>query len=96
MLIIVSFHSGVVVTTGTETVTQYTTIPDPRYVKRDVNNAAYPPWLSASYPVQRVSSACSCFIASPSPAIQESITLTTATVTNTNTVSISQHHETSL
>jgi len=64
--------------TATEIVTQYSTIPDPRY-KRGAQ--PYPTWLSASYPPERVSSACSCFIPSPSPAIQQTVTLTTSTET---------------
>ncbi|KAJ6444922.1 PAN domain-containing protein [Purpureocillium lavendulum] len=74
---------GATVTTGTDTVTVYTTIPPAGPVKRD---NAYPPWLSASYPGDRVSSACSCFISSPSPAIHQTVTLTTSTQTLTNTV----------
>ncbi|KAK2592676.1 hypothetical protein QQS21_009643 [Conoideocrella luteorostrata] len=69
--------------TGTETVTKYTTIADPRYAKRQEN--IYPAWLSTSYPASRVSSACSCFIATPSPAIKETVTLTTSTDAQTAT-----------
>ncbi|KAJ6437412.1 PAN domain-containing protein [Purpureocillium lavendulum] len=65
--------------TATVVVTQYSTIPDPRYNKRGAQ--PYPTWLSASYPPERVSSACSCFIPSPSPAIQQTVTLTTSTET---------------
>ncbi|UNI16777.1 hypothetical protein JDV02_003182 [Purpureocillium takamizusanense] len=72
------------VTTGTDTITVYTTIPPAGPYKR--GQGAYPPWLSASYPVERVSSACSCFISAPSPAIHQTVTLTTSTQTLTNTV----------
>ncbi|GJN74754.1 PAN domain-containing protein [Purpureocillium lilacinum] len=84
--------------TATEIVTQYSTIPDPRY-KRGAQ--PYPTWLSASYPPERVSSACSCFIPSPSPAIQQTVTLTTSTETVvavetlppvTNTVDVTSTH----
>ncbi|UNI24913.1 hypothetical protein JDV02_010630 [Purpureocillium takamizusanense] len=87
------------VPTATEVVTKYSTIADPRY-KRDAA-AAYPPWLSASYPASRVSSACSCFISTPSPAIQQTVTLTTSTEVDlsvqtlppvTNTVDVTSTH----
>ncbi|KAK6339930.1 hypothetical protein TWF718_009319 [Orbilia javanica] len=45
----------------------------------------YPTWLPATYPVSRVSSACSCFIASPSAPVVTTFTTTVATVTETAT-----------
>ncbi|KAK6352125.1 hypothetical protein TWF730_008956 [Orbilia blumenaviensis] len=56
------------------------------FVKR--GEIGYPAWLSATYPASRVSSACSCFIESPSPAVTETFTTTVATVTNTATTTL--------
>ncbi|KAI9150729.1 hypothetical protein HJFPF1_10505 [Paramyrothecium foliicola] len=66
----------VTVTTGTETVTRQASAVN----KRD-DSVAYPTWLAASYPASRVSSACSCFIPAPSPAIQTSTTAVLGTET---------------
>ncbi|KAK6523039.1 hypothetical protein TWF281_002461 [Arthrobotrys megalospora] len=73
--------------TTTGTVTIYPTVTDdPRYAKR--GEIGYPKWLSGTYPATRVSSACSCFIVSPSPVVHVSVTLTTSTATIVNTVTL--------
>ncbi|KAK6513621.1 hypothetical protein TWF506_008058 [Arthrobotrys conoides] len=56
------------------------------FVKRE--EIAYPPWLPTTYPATRVSSACSCFIASPSPPVLAVFTTTVITLTNTATTTL--------
>ncbi|KAK6497004.1 hypothetical protein TWF481_001983 [Arthrobotrys musiformis] len=78
---------SITITTTTGTNTIYSTvIGDPRYVKR--GRIGHPKWLDGGYPASRVSSACSCLIASPSPAVHLSITLTTSTATVVNTLTL--------
>ncbi|RVD88915.1 uncharacterized protein DFL_003078 [Arthrobotrys flagrans] len=73
--------------TNTETVytTEYPTAVN-TFAKR--GEIGYPTWLAATYPATRVSSACSCFIASPSPPVVTTFTTTVATVTNTATTTL--------
>ncbi|KAF3218608.1 hypothetical protein TWF106_007580 [Orbilia oligospora] len=75
--------------TITNTETTYTTVHPTAvntFLKR--GEIAYPSWLPATYPATRVSSACSCFIASPSPPVITTFTTTVATLTNTATVTL--------
>ncbi|KAK6523384.1 hypothetical protein TWF281_001364 [Arthrobotrys megalospora] len=76
-----------VTVTNTETsyTTEYPTAVN-TFVKR--GEIPYPTWLSASYPATRVSSACSCFIPTPSPAATTTLTTTVATQTNTATTTL--------
>ncbi|KAF3942419.1 hypothetical protein ABW19_dt0204687 [Dactylella cylindrospora] len=73
--------------TVTETDTVYTTeYPTAvnTFAKRG-DDIGYPSWLTATYPPSRVSSACSCFITSPSAPATECTTTTVATLTETST-----------
>ncbi|EPS42052.1 hypothetical protein H072_3954 [Dactylellina haptotyla CBS 200.50] len=77
--------SETVTITDTETIltTDYPTAVN-TFVKRG-GDIPYPPWLTATYPPVRVSSACSCFISSPSAPATITTTLTVATETETAT-----------
>ncbi|KAK6526175.1 hypothetical protein TWF281_011210 [Arthrobotrys megalospora] len=71
--------------TLTEVDTTFTTIFPTAvntFVKRV--DVPYPPWLAATYPASRVSSACSCFVTLPSGGAFTA-TATVATQTNTET-----------
>ncbi|KAK6499121.1 hypothetical protein TWF481_011692 [Arthrobotrys musiformis] len=73
--------------TNTETTftTEYPTAVNTFFKRGEIG---YPTWLAATYPATRVSSACSCFISSPSAAITATYTTTVATVTNTATTTL--------
>ncbi|KAK6532664.1 hypothetical protein TWF281_006843 [Arthrobotrys megalospora] len=68
--------------TDSSTVTSFspiTDLPTQNIAKR--SEIPYPPWLTASYPPSRISSACSCFITAPLPPTHVTNTVITGTVT---------------
>ncbi|KAF3927966.1 hypothetical protein ABW20_dc0109304 [Dactylellina cionopaga] len=81
--------SETVTVTNTETTvtTEYPTAVN-TFVKRG-DDVPYPTWLTTAYAPSRVSSACSCFITSPSAPVVLTATTTIATQTNTATVTLS-------